>query len=68
MRNLRIASERELAWNWAKAEIESERHGSFYNFSPQLRQSLQNDQHEKLTSSEWQALIEEVVIGWKISV
>jgi len=60
MRNLRIASERELAWNWAKAEIESERHGSYYNFSPQLRQFLQNDQQEKLTSNDWPVLIEEV--------
>lgn len=60
MRNIRIGSELDLAWNWARAEIESERHGSYYNFSPRLRQLLQNDQQEKLTPNEWSTLIEEV--------
>ena len=60
MRDIRDGSEQDLVWNWARAEIESERHSRHYNLPPRLLQFLQNDQRPDLTQEDWKVLADAV--------
>jgi hypothetical protein len=60
MRNLRVGSEQDLVWNWAKAEIESTRHAQYYSLPLKIQNSLRDDNRGQLSSDEWAALAEQV--------
>src|SRR5262245_46269178 len=61
MHDVRLVSEQELVWNWARAEIESTRHSQYYNLPSEVLERLRNDKKEELSVDEWNLLTEQVL-------